>query len=244
MSILFAVLFYAATIVLVAGLGLKVAQYVRVPAPLKIPTTPAPLTQGGAAFRVAREVVIFESLFKSNKWLWAMAVMFHFGLVLVLIRHVRYFIEPVPMVITLMQPFGIYGGLLMIIGLFMLLGRRLVLPRIRYITGPSDLLMLVLLIGIGCSGALMVNFVHTDIIGVKAFFLGLMTFNWQKLPADPLLYVHLALVAALMLVFPFSKLLHVPGIFFSPTRNQVDDARERRHLAPWAAKYEANKTMP
>ena len=44
--------------------------------------------------------------------------------------------------------------------------------------------------------------------------------------------MHLALVALLMLIFPFSKLLHAPGVFFSPTRNQVDDPRERRHLAP------------
>jgi nitrate reductase gamma subunit len=49
------------------------------------------------------------------------------------------------------------------------------------------------------------------------------------------LYVHLALVAALMLVFPYSKLLHAPGVFFSPSRNQVDNPREQRHIAAWAA---------
>ena len=75
-------------------------------------------------------------------------------------------------------------------------------------------------------------------VAVKVFFLGLMRFDWQPLPADPLLYAHLALVAALMLVFPFSKLLHAPGIFFSPTRNQVDNPRERRHVAAWALKLE------
>jgi nitrate reductase gamma subunit len=58
------------------------------------------------------------------------------------------------------------------------------------------------------------------------------------LPADPLLWLHLALVAGLMIVFPFSKLLHAPGVFFSPTRNQADDPRERRHLAAWAAKLD------
>jgi nitrate reductase gamma subunit len=73
---------------------------------------------------------------------------------------------------------------------------------------------------------------------VKAFFLGLLVAEWQPLPADGLLYLHLALVALLMLIFPFSKLVHAPGLFFSPTRNQVDDSRETRHLAPWAAKLE------
>jgi len=80
---------------------------------------------------------------------------------------------------------------------------------------------------------------RTDIVAVKAFFLGLMRFDWQALPADAPLYVHLTLVAGLMIVFPFSKLLHAPGVFFSPTRNQVDDPREHRHLAPWAARLDA-----
>jgi nitrate reductase gamma subunit len=78
-------------------------------------------------------------------------------------------------------------------------------------------------------------------VAVKAFFLGLVALDLQPLPADALLYVHLGLVAALMLVFPFSKLLHAPGLFFSPSRNQADDPRERRHLAPWAARLESDR---
>nr|MDJ0890000.1 nitrate reductase [Gammaproteobacteria bacterium] len=83
---------------------------------------------------------------------------------------------------------------------------------------------------------------HTDIIALKAFLLSLMYFDWlnmQPLPGDPILVLHLTLVAALMIIFPFSKLLHAPGVFFSPSRNQVDNPRERRHLAPWAAKLES-----
>ena len=80
---------------------------------------------------------------------------------------------------------------------------------------------------------------HTDIVALKAFFLGLMRFNWQPFPADVFLIIHLTLVAVLMIVFPFSKLLHAPGVFFSPTRNQVDNPREQRHVAPWAIKLEA-----
>jgi nitrate reductase gamma subunit len=78
----------------------------------------------------------------------------------------------------------------------------------------------------------------TDIIAVKAFFLGLLRFDLQPLPTDPSLLLHLGLVVSLMIIFPFSKLLHVPGIFFSPSLNQTDDAREKRHLAPWAAKLD------
>jgi len=106
---------------------------------------------------------------------------------------------------------------------------------VRYITSPSDHLMLALLAAIAASGLAMKYVAHTDIVALKAFFLGLMTFAWQPLPADPALLVHLTLVAALMIVFPVSKLLHAPGVFFSPSLNQVDDARERRHAAGWSA---------
>lgn len=239
MTTLFAVLFYIATVVFVAGLVTKVVQYARTPAPLRIPTTPAPLSRGRAGLRVAREVAVFESLFKSNKILWIFAVLFHLGLLLVVLRHLRYFQEPVWAVVALVQPLGIIGGLMMVGGLVLLLLRRILSERVRYISAPSDYLMLLLLLGIGASGMAMKMLAHTDIIAVKAFFLGLMRFNPQPLPADPLLYGHLFLVALLMIVFPFSKLLHAPGVFFSPTRYQVDNARERRHLAPWAAELEA-----
>ena len=82
---------------------------------------------------------------------------------------------------------------------------------------------------------------HTDILSLKAFILGLIYFDWQPIPADPVLLVHLSLVLALMIIFPFSKLLHAPGLFFSPSRNQVDNPREKRHLAPWAAELEASQ---
>jgi nitrate reductase gamma subunit len=99
--------------------------------------------------------------------------------------------------------------------------------------------MLALLISIGLTGLGMKFVAHTDIIAVKQFMLGLMVFDLQPLPADPVLLVHLTLVALLMTIFPISKLLHAPGIFFSPTRNQTDDPRDRRHISPWAAKLES-----
>lgn len=234
----FAILFNFAALTLLVGLGLKIAKYARTPAPLKIPTTPAPTTPAGVAFRMFREVAFFESLFKGNLWLWGLGWLFHACLALVLLRHLRYFIEPVWGWVAFVQPFGIYAGLGMLAGLGGLWLRRLAVERIRYISTPSDHLMLVLLILIGVSGLMMKFVSHTDIVAVKAFFLGLMMFDWQPLPADGPLYVHLGLVAALMIVFPFSKLLHAPGVFFSPSRNQVDNPREVRHLAPWAARLE------
>ncbi|MBL8566618.1 MAG: respiratory nitrate reductase subunit gamma [Hyphomicrobiaceae bacterium] len=236
---LFALLFYVATAVLVGGLAMKIRRYWSVPAPLKIPTTPAPTTTSGVAFRLAREVVLFESLFKANKWIWVFGWIFHFGLLLVLLRHLRYFVNPVPEVLAFIQPFGILAAFAMVAGLAGLWARRIIVPRIRYISAPSDHLMLALLLAIGLSGMAMKFVAHTDIVAVKAFFTGLMTLELRPLPADPLLIVHLSLVAVLMIIFPFSKLVHGVGLFFSPSRNQADNPRERRHLAPWAAKLPA-----
>jgi nitrate reductase gamma subunit len=234
-SVAFALLFYAATALLVFGLAARIADYARTPAPLKIPTTPAPVTRGGVALRLLREVVFFESLFKGSLWTWLFGWLFHASLALVLARHLRYFTEPVWGWVVLVQPLGILAAFGMLAGLAGLLARRFLVDRIRYISTPSDYLMLVLLLLIGASGLAMKYVFRTDVVAVKAFFLGLMRLDWQPLPADGMLYVHLALVAALMIVFPFSKLLHAPGLFFSPSRNQTDDPREARHLAPWAA---------
>ena len=70
LSVFFAVLFYTATAVLVGGLAYRMYQFATTPAPLKIPTTPAPVTQTGVVLRMFREVVFFESLFKGTKWTW------------------------------------------------------------------------------------------------------------------------------------------------------------------------------
>jgi nitrate reductase gamma subunit len=238
LTLVYACLFYAATAILVVGVAAKIAGYARTPAPLRIPTTPAPRTKAGVVGRMAREVLVFESLFRANKWIWLFGWLFHVALAVVLFRHLRYFTEPVWTVVALAQPFGIYAGLAMLAGLAGLWARRFLVERIRYISTYSDHLMLALLVMIGVSGLMMKYVWHTDIVAVKAFMLGLMRFDLQPLPADGPLLVHLFLVAALMAIFPASKLLHAPGVFFSPTRNQADNSRERRHVAPWAAELE------
>lgn len=241
LTIIYASLFYLSTATLVGGLAWHIYIYARTPAPLKIPTMPAPLTKKGVVMRLGREVVFFESLFKSNKWIWLFGWVFHVSMLLVLLRHLRYFTDPVWAVIALIQPIGLYAGFAMLFGLLALWIRRFVVDRVRYISGPSDHLMLALLVAIAGSGFMMQYVSRVDIISVKAFMLGLMRFNIQPLPTDPILLVHLGLVITLMLIFPFSKLLHAPGVFFSPTRNQVDDSREKRHLAPWAAELDKKR---
>ncbi len=237
-AVAFAVLFYGAMAVFVAGVGWRVYEYARTPAPLKIPTCPAPTTRAGVAARMAREVVLFESLFKASLVTWALGWVFHAALAFVLLHHVRYFTGAAAALLALIHPYVVYAGLALLAALAGLLARRILVDRVRYISTPSDYLMLALLGAIAATGLAMHNVARTDIVAVKAFFVGLMSLHVGELPADPLLAVHLALVAALGIVFPFSKLLHAPGIFFSPSRNQADDCREARHLAPWAALLE------
>ena len=246
LSITYAAMFYIAGATLILGLFFKIKQYAKTPAPLKIPTTPAPVTQTGVVLRMAREVVLFASLFKSNKWIWVFGWMFHLALLLAFFRHLRYGISPDnflwPIIsLDLVQAAGKYGAFAMLIGLAGLFARRILVDRVRYISAPSDYLMLILLLGIAGSGAMMTFVAHTDIVQLKHFMQGLLIADIREMPTDIFVLIHLALVALLMLIFPISKLLHAPGVFFSPTRNQVDNPREKRHLAPWAATLEANR---
>ncbi|RYF14959.1 MAG: nitrate reductase [Comamonadaceae bacterium] len=237
-ALAYAALLIFSAAMLVIGVALKIRLYLRTPAPLKIPTTPAPKTRRGVALRMAREVVFFESLFRSSKWTWLFGWTFHAALFVVLLRHVRYFQQPVWEPVVMVQAVGAYAGFAMVAGLAGLWARRWLVDRVRYISTPSDHLHLVLLLAIGASGLAMRFFNHTDIVAVKTFTLGLLRLELNPLPLDGPLLIHLALVALLMAIFPISKLMHAPGLFFSPTRNQADNAREKRHLAPWAAGLE------
>ena len=237
-TVVYALLFYAATLIFVIGVGRKIYVFATTPQPLKIPTTPAPTTRLGVVARMVREVTVFESLFKSNKWIWLFGWLFHLCLFVELLWHLRYFTEPAPFFLPWLQWFIHFTGFGMVGGLAGLWARRFLVDRVRYITNPSDHLMLALLVAIGLSGITMKFLAHTDIVAVKAFFLGLLRFDLQPLPADPVLMAHLALVAILMIVFPVSKLLHAPGVFFSPTRNQVDNPREQRWTRGWSAEYD------
>lgn len=244
MSYFFAILFYVSLGVFVVGLALKIRQYWNTPAPLKIPTMPAPVTQSGVVFRMFREVVFFESLFRSTKWTWMFGWMFHLGLALAFVRHLRYVMSSDfflwPLINNwLVQFAGQYASFMMLAGLLGLLGRRIFVDRVRYISAPSDYLMLILILVITISGILMSFVTPIDVVGFKAFMTGLMVFDWQELPSSVVLMIHLAMVAVLALIFPFSKLLHAPGVFFSPTRNQVDNPREQRHVSDWAKKLES-----
>jgi len=199
MQVLFGILFYAAFVLLVFGLFVKIKQYAQTPAPLKIPTTPAPVTKTGVIWRMFTEVVLFNSLWKSNKWIWLFGWMFHLSLLLAFFRHLRYVIPSDWFIYPLVNNWliltaGKYGGWAMLVGLTGLFVRRLVVDRVRYISSPSDFAMLLLIIGIAGTGVL-TSFVFKDayaIVELKAFVTGLLTLNWQPVPDNGLIITHLS----------------------------------------------------
>lgn len=234
LSVVFILLFYVSAVILMGGFLYKVYTYATTPAPLKIPTTPAPVTKGGVAVRMAGEVLLFTSLFKGNKWTWVGGYVFHVALAVVLFRHLRYFLVPVPEIVEHMSHPGVWAGVIMLLAAGYLFMRRVTVDRTKYITSGADYFALILIGLIAISGLLMKFVLRADVAAIKAFMVGIVTLSPAPMPLDLMFIIHLTLVMVLMVYFPFSKLMHMGGIFFSPTRNQVDDCRERRHVNPWA----------
>jgi nitrate reductase gamma subunit len=218
-----------------------------------------PHNTAGLLGRMALEVLLFRSLFRNtkaelkkegrlvygpDKWLWAAALVFHWSFLVVFVRHYRFFAEPVPGFITGLQSldgFFQIGVPVIYLTSFLLLGsvtylflRRVFIPQVRYISLMPDYFPLFLIIAIAGSGILMRHIYKVDIVGVKELAMGLVSFN----PVVPdgiglIFFVHLFFVCTLIAYFPFSKLMHMGGVFMSPTRVLVNNSRMKRHVNPW-----------
>ena len=204
LSLFFIGLAYFAAFAFVAGLLWKLVGYLRISTPLPHALTPAPTTEGGAVLRVLGEATLFQSLFKADKWLWGGAWVFHAALVSVLFRHLRYFTYPVPGLVLYMEPVAIFFGCLFGAAALFLFWRRFGLPRTLYVSNIPDYFALALLGLIAGTGLLVSYWLHVNIVDVKGFILGLMTFHPVEVPRHPLFLVHLFFVLTLMIYFPFS----------------------------------------
>lgn len=189
---------------------------------------PAPKNRLGVLLRLVRETIFFQSLFRANIWTWLFGWSMHFALLFLLLKHLFYVYSVPPWWLGWLMAAGHWLFALFIFGLSGLLLRRIVVQRVRIISAPSDYLMLVLLMAIAVSGYSMHTGSAVNLVEVKAFVAGLFLFEWRELAVDWRLAVHLGLVCVLLIIYPFSKLLHAPGIFFAPTLNQADNTRERQ----------------
>ncbi len=237
LSTVFNLLAYIAAAVFVLGFLNKVIQYFKTPSPLVIPTTPAPTSTMGVVLRLIPEVLFFRSLLKggtAEKILWLGGWVFHVSFLLIVLRHLRFFTYPVNECIMFFQEIGIYAGLVFPIALLILIVRRFTNDRLAAISLFQDYFILVLIVSIGLTGLLLKYYLRTNLVDVKAFIMGLLTFSPTQLPDSPIFLIHFILVLTLLIYFPFSKLMHAWGILVSPTRAQVDNPREVRTVAPWA----------
>ncbi|MDP4126094.1 MAG: sulfate reduction electron transfer complex DsrMKJOP subunit DsrM [Bacillota bacterium] len=221
-----------------------------------------PTSALGVIVRMALEILFFRSLFRntktelkegpygpqlaygSAKWLWFGSLVFHWSFLIIVIRHLRLFIEPVPFFVQMLD--GLDGmlqiglppiyltDLFFVVAVTFLFLRRILIPRVKYISLPADYFPLFMIFSIAVSGILMRYFYKVDIIAIKEFAIGLAQFH----PVIPqgigvIFYVHIFLVSVLFAYFPLSKLMHMGGIFLSPTRNMISNNRMVRHINPW-----------
>ncbi|GMT42852.1 MAG: menaquinol oxidoreductase [bacterium] len=234
-SAFYITLSYAAAAIFIGGLLYKIHGYAVTPSPLKIPTTPQPTTAGGVFVKNAINISTFSNLYKGNRWTWIGGYALHVIFLLVLIRHLRYFLEPILGVVVALQFFGMWAGILLPLPLIYLMVRRAAVDRAAYISSFADYFVLILILLTGLSGISLKILVHADIVAIKQFILGLMLFRPVDIPTHPAFLVHFTLVLILAVYFPFSKLMHAGGVFFSPTMEQVDNPREKKNVNSWAA---------
>lgn len=221
-DIALALAYSLALVWLVVGSAFRVGIWLKSRNSLPIPLAPAPLTRTGVVKRLCLELFAFRSLARASKTTWLASLLFHYALVWLAMVHLRFVFKALP---TALLPFIQYSGwatLCLITGLSVLLLRRLLIDRVRYVSAPSDYLHLVLLISIGLSGALLKRVWPVNLFEVGEFLRGIFRISWQPLPDHAGLVVHLLLVLVLLLIFPISKLLHGVGIIVSPTFNQRD----------------------
>ena len=183
-------------------------------------------------------------VYGEEKWLWLAALAFHWSFLIVLLRHLRFFLEPAPALVGVLAavdgffqvgaPVVYATDIALLAALGYLFVRRVSDPQVRYISLFQDYFALYLLIGLVVTGVLMRYFVRPDIVAIKQLTLGLVTFA-PVVPSQvsPLFFVHLFLLSVLVAYFPFSNLMHMAGVFLSPTRNLANSNRMRRHVNPW-----------
>jgi nitrate reductase gamma subunit len=208
---------------------------------------------------MALEVLCFRSLFRNtkasltddqdfvysrDKWLWAGALAFHWCFLVVLLRHYRFFAEEVPSFVLALQsidgffevgvPILYLTGIVLLASVTYLFLRRVAIPQIRYISLAADYFPLFLIMAIAASGILMRHLFKVDIALVKEFAMGIVAFQ-PNVPEGIgfIFFAHLFLVSVLFAYFPFSKLMHLGGVFMSPTRNLANNNRAKRHVNPW-----------
>ncbi len=265
---------YLSVLLFFVGFTWRIFDWMKSPVPFRIPTTcgqakslkwikrdelESPSGFWGVVGRMSLEVLFFRSLFRNNKaeiapgpslayasskWLWMAGLIFHWSLLVIVLRHYRFFLASIPGFVEFLEsidgflqitlPTLYITDLLLVIAVTFLVLRRLASAQMRIISLSTDYFPLFLILAIALSGISMRYLDKVDIVAVKVLVQGLVSFQFDT-PREigAIFYVHLFLVCVLASYFPFSKLMHMGGIFLSPTRNLANNSRIKRHINPW-----------
>ena len=225
-DLFFGIAYSLALVWLLCATTLRTIQWLKSPANLRIPIAPAPRTRLAVVGRLLLEMLTFRSLARANVVTWVASLAFHYGLLFVLIMHLRFVFPALPLSLLPFIQWSGWSTVMMMFGLIVLLLRRCLIDRLRYISSPSDYLHILLLLGIASTGLLLKRVWPSDLYLVGEFLRGVLSFKWQALPDHAVLVMHLSLVLLLIVVFPISKLLHGIGIALSPTLAQRDVSKQ------------------
>ena len=166
-----------------------------------------------------RDVVLFWRLLKVNPTLWIGEYVFHATLLLVVLRHLRYFLDPVPAWVWDMQLPGLIAGYVLPISLVYILIVRFCSEREKY-SSPANMLLLALLLAISGSGVLMHAFAKPDLVGVKLFMLGMLSLTPAPLPGGVLLLKHFVLVLVVVALLP-THIVTAPLVMLEARRRDL-----------------------
>jgi len=166
-----------------------------------------------------RDVVLFWRLLKVNPALWFGEYLFHSTFLLVVLRHLRYFLDPVPPWVWDLQLSGLIAGYVLPFSLVYILAVRFFSEREKY-SSPANVLLLALIIAISSIGVLMHAFFKPNLVDVKYFALGLLSLAPAPLPTGVLFPLHLVLVLVLVALVP-SHIVTAPLVMLEARRREL-----------------------
>jgi len=166
--------------------------------------------RGGAAFSrasgqvcvlTAADVFLFARVLDVNPALWVGEWSFHASFLLVLLRHLRYFLTPIPAWVWWMQVPGLIAGYILPVSLLYILFVRLLTKQEKF-TSPMNLFLLGLVLAISSIGVLMYTLFKPDLIDVKLFMVGILSGAPTPAPESLLFLLHFSLVLVLVPFLP------------------------------------------
>ncbi len=149
----------------------------------------------------AGDIVLFGRLFLVNPALWLGEWVFHVSLLLVLLRHLRFFLDPVPDWVWSIQQAGLIAGYVLPLALIYILVIRLLTKRERY-ASTANMLLLALVLCISLLGLSMRLWMTPNLVDAKLFALGLAHLKPVAPPASLWFAAHFGLVLVLVLFLP------------------------------------------